>query len=204
MKSLTFDEIYQDLKSLEYDYLQPTLDRILAEEPRYIENFNKVFANLTDNAYLELKQLFMEFGLDFIDFNKEIQAKKKAIWKIRCSLKDGYTLVPLIASATFTALNDYIDSFKKQKELGISILDISNIHGDETIKMINKINTLLSGTQTNYKYINLQTLKNDYNVKLAQIAKKYRISLGKFRAFVAFEQIFKTTKSSKKRKIKII
>ncbi|MBR2164327.1 MAG: hypothetical protein IJ953_05600, partial [Campylobacter sp.] len=72
MKSLTFDEIYQDLKSLEYDYLQPTLDRILAEEPRYIENFNKVFANLTDNAYLELKQLFMEFGLDFIDFNKEI------------------------------------------------------------------------------------------------------------------------------------
>ena len=45
MKSLTFDEIYQDLKSLEYDYLQPTLDRILAEEPRYIENFNKVFAN---------------------------------------------------------------------------------------------------------------------------------------------------------------
>lgn len=204
MKSLTFDEIYQDLKSLEYDYLQPTLDRILAEEPRYIENFNKVFANLTDNAYLELKQLFMEFGLDFIDFNKEIQAKKKAIWKIRCSLKDGYTLAPLIASATFTALNDYIDSFKKQKELGISILDISNIHGDETIKMINKINTLLSGTQTNYKYINLQTLKNDYNVKLAQIAKKYRISLGKFRAFVAFEQIFKTTKSSKKRKIKII
>lgn len=77
MKSLTFDEIYQDLKSLEYDYLQPTLDRILAEEPRYIENFNKVFANLTDNAYLELKKLFMEFGLDFIDFNKEIQAKKK-------------------------------------------------------------------------------------------------------------------------------
>lgn len=204
MKSLTFDEIYQDLKSLEYDYLQPTLDRILAEEPRYIENFNKVFANLTDNAYLELKQLFMEFGLDFIDFNKEIQAKKKSILHIYRFMKNGYTLAPLIASATFTALNDYIDSFKKQKELGISILDISNIHGDETIKMINKINTLLSGTQTNYKYINLQTLKNDYNVKLAQIAKKYRISLGKFRAFVAFEQIFKTTKSSKKRKIKII
>ena len=203
MKSLTFDEIYQDLKSLEYDYLQPTLDRILAEEPRYIENFNKVFANLTDNAYLELKQLFMEFGLDFIDFNKEIQAKKKAIWKIRCSLKDGYTLVPLIASATFTALNDYIDSFKKQKELGVTIAD-QGAYNDETIKMINKINTLLSGTQTDYKYINLQALKNDYNVKLAQIAKKYRISLGKFRAFVAFEQIFKTTKSSKKRKIKII
>ena len=203
MKSLTFDEIYQDLKSLEYDYLQPTLDRILAEEPRYIENFNKVFANLTDNAYLELKQLFMEFGLDFIDFNKEIQAKKKAIWKIRCSLKDGYTLVPLIASATFTALNDYIENLKKQRELGVTIAD-QGAYNDETIKMINKINTLLSGTQTNYKYINLQTLKNDYNVKLAQIAKKYRISLGKFRAFVAFEQIFKTTKSSKKRKIKII
>ncbi|KAA3685303.1 hypothetical protein JJB27_09830 [Campylobacter fetus subsp. venerealis] len=203
MKSLTFDEIYQDLKSLEYDYLQPTLDRILAEEPRYIENFNKVFANLTDNAYLELKKLFMEFGLDFIDFNKEIQAKKKAIWKIRCSLKDGYTLVPLIASATFTALNDYIDNLKKQRELGVTIADQGD-YNDETIKMINKINTLLSGTQTNYKYINLQTLKNDYNVKLAQIAKKYRISLGKFRAFVAFEQIFKTTKSSKKRKIKII
>lgn len=201
MKSLTFDEIYQDLKSLEYDYLQPTLDRILAEEPRYIENFNKVFANLTDNAYLELKQLFMEFGLDFIDFNKEIQAKKKAIWKIRCSLKDGYTLVPLIASATFTALNDYIENLKKQRELGVTIAD-QGAYNDETIKMINKINTLLSGTQTNYKYINLQTLKNDYNVKLAQIAKKYRISLGKFRAFVAFEQIFKTTKSSKKRKIK--
>lgn len=203
MKSLTFDEIYQDLKSLEYDYLQPTLDRILAEEPRYIENFNKVFANLTDNAYLELKQLFMEFGLDFIDFNKEIQAKKKAIWKIRCSLKDGYTLVPLIASATFTALNDYIENLKKQRELGVTIAD-QGTYNDETIKMINKINTLLSGTQTNYKYINLQALKNDYNVKLAQIAKKYRISLGKFRAFVAFEQIFKTTKSSKKRKIKII
>lgn len=203
MKSLTFDEIYQDLKSLEYDYLQPTLDRILAEEPRYIENFNKVFANLTDNAYLELKQLFMEFGLDFIDFNKEIQAKKKAIWKIRCSLKDGYTLVPLIASATFTALNDYIENLKKQREIGVTIAD-QGAYNDETIKMINKINTLLSGTQTNYKYINLQTLKNDYNVKLAQIAKKYRISLGKFRAFVAFEQIFKTTKSSKKRKIKII
>ena len=203
MKSLTFDEIYQDLKSLEYDYLQPTLDRILAEEPRYIENFNKVFANLTDNAYLELKQLFMEFGLDFIDFNKEIQAKKKAIWKIRCSLKDGYTLVPLIASATFTALNDYIENLKKQRELGVTIAD-QGAYNDETIKMINKINTLLSGTQTNYKYINLQALKNDYNVKLAQIAKKYRISLGKFRAFVAFEQIFKTTKSSKKRKIKII
>ena len=203
MKSLTFDEIYQDLKSLEYDYLQPTLDRILAEEPRYIENFNKVFANLTDNAYLELKQLFMEFGLDFIDFNKEIQAKKKAIWKIRCSLKDGYTLVPLIASATFTALNDYIENLKKQRELGVTIAD-QGAYNDETIKMINKINTLLSGTKTNYKYINLQALKNDYNVKLAQIAKKYRISLGKFRAFVAFEQIFKTTKSSKKRKIKII
>ncbi|ARR02870.1 hypothetical protein CVIC8964_1488 [Campylobacter vicugnae] len=203
MKSLTFDEIYQDLKSLEYDYLQPTLDRILAEEPRYIENFNKVFANLTDNAYLELKQLFMEFGLDFIDFNKEIQAKKKAIWKIRCSLKDGYTLVPLIASATFTALNDYIEKLKKQRELGVTIAD-QGTYNDETIKMINKINMLLNGTQTNYKYINLQTLKNDYNVKLAQIAKKYRISLGKFRAFVAFEQIFKTTKSSKKRKIKII
>lgn len=203
MKSLTFDEIYQDLKSLEYDYLQPTLDRILAEEPRYIDNFNKVFANLTDNAYLELKQLFMEFGLDFIDFNKEIQAKKKAIWKIRCSLKDGYTLVPLIASATFTALNDYIENLKKQRELGVTIAD-QGTYNDETIKMINKINTLLNGTQTNYKYINLQTLKNDYNVKLAQIAKKYRISLGKFRAFVAFEQIFKTTKSSKKRKIKII
>lgn len=203
MKSLTFDEIYQDLKSLEYDYLQPTLDRILAEEPRYIENFNKVFANLTDNAYLELKKLFMEFGLDFIDFNKEIQAKKKAIWKIRCSLKDGYTLAPLIASATFTALNDYIENLKKQRELGVTIADQGD-YNDETIKMINKINTLLSGTQTNYKYINLQTLKNDYNVKLAQIAKKYRISLGKFRAFVAFEQIFKTTKSSKKRKIKII
>lgn len=203
MKSLTFDEIYQDLKSLEYDYLQPTLDRILAEEPRYIGNFNKVFANLTDNAYLELKQLFMEFGLDFIDFNKEIQAKKKAIWKIRCSLKDGYTLVPLIASATFTALNDYIENLKKQRELGVTIAD-QGAYNDETIKKINKINTLLSGTQTNYKYINLQALKNDYNVKLAQIAKKYRISLGKFRAFVAFEQIFKTTKSSKKRKIKII
>ncbi|WP_086226669.1 hypothetical protein [Campylobacter devanensis] len=203
MKSLTFDEIYQDLKSLEYDYLQPTLDRILAQEPRYIENFNKVFANLTDNAYLELKKLFMEFGLDFIDFNKEIQAKKKAIWKIRCSLKDGYTLVPLITSATFTALNDYIENLKKQRELGVTIAD-QGAYNDETIKMINKINTLLNGTQTNYKYINLQTLKNDYNVKLAQIAKKYRISLGKFRAFVAFEQIFKTTKSSKKRKIKII
>lgn len=203
MKSLTFDEIYQDLKSLEYDYLQPTLDRILAQEPRYIENFNKVFANLTDNAYLELKKLFMEFGLDFIDFNKEIQAKKKAIWKIRCSLKDGYTLVPLIASATFTALNDYIENLKKQRELGVTIAD-QGAYNDETIKIINKINTLLNGTQTNYKYINLQTLKNDYNVKLAQIAKKYRISLGKFRAFVAFEQIFKTTKSSKKRKIKII
>ena len=203
MKSLTFDEIYQDLKSLEYDYLQPTLDRILAQEPRYIENFNKVFANLTDNAYLELKKLFMEFGLDFIDFNKEIQAKKKAIWKIRCSLKDGYTLVPLITSATFTALNDYIENLKKQRELGVTIVD-HGAYNDETIKMINKINTLLNGTQTNYKYINLQTLKNDYNVKLAQIAKKYRISLGKFRAFVAFEQIFKTTKSSKKRKIKII
>lgn len=162
MKSLTFDEIYQDLKSLEYDYLQPTLDRILAEEPRYIENFNKVFVNLTDNAYLELKQLFMEFGLDFIDFNKEIQAKKKSILHIYRFMKNGYTLAPLIASATFTALNDYIDSFKKQKELGISILDISNIHSDETIKMINKINTLLNGTQTNYKYINLQTLKNLY------------------------------------------
>lgn len=198
MKSLTFDEIYQDLKSLEYDYLQPTLDRILAEEPRYIENFNKVFANLTDNAYLELKQLFMEFGLDFIDFNKEIQAKKKSILHIYRFMKNGYTLAPLIASATFTALNDYIDSFKKQKELGISILDISNIHGDETIKMINKINTLLSGTKTNYKYINLQTLKNDYNVKLAQIAKKYRISLGNFRAFVVFEQIFKTNSKKKK------
>jgi cellobiose-specific phosphotransferase system component IIB len=198
MKSLTFDEIYQDLKSLEYDYLQPTLDRILAEEPRYIENFNKVFANLTDNAYLELKQLFMEFGLDFIDFNKEIQAKKKSILHIYRFMKNGYTLAPLIASATFTALNDYIDSFKKQKELGISILDISNIHSDETIKMINKINTLLSGTQTNYKYINLQTLKNDYNVKLAQIAKKYRISLGNFRAFVVFEQIFKTNSKKKK------
>lgn len=198
MKSLTFDEIYQDLKSLEYDYLQPTLDRILAEEPRYIENFNKVFANLTDNAYLELKQLFMEFGLDFIDFNKEIQAKKKSILHIYRFMKNGYTLAPLIASATFTALNDYIDSFKKQKELGISILDISNIHGDETIKMINKINMLLNGTQTNYKYINLQTLKNDYNVKLAQIAKKYRISLGNFRAFVVFEQIFKTNSKKKK------
>lgn len=198
MKSLTFDEIYQDLKSLEYDYLQPTLDRILAEEPRYIENFNKVFANLTDNAYLELKQLFMEFGLDFIDFNKEIQAKKKSILHIYRFMKNGYTLAPLIASATFTALNDYIDSFKKQKELGISILDISNIHSDETIKMINKINTLLNGTQTNYKYINLQTLKNDYNVKLAQIAKKYRISLGNFRAFVVFEQIFKTNSKKKK------
>lgn len=198
MNSLTFDEIYQDLKSLEYDYLQPTLDRILAEEPRYIENFNKVFANLTDNAYLELKQLFMEFGLDFIDFNKEIQAKKKSILHIYRFMKNGYTLAPLIASATFTALNDYIDSFKKQKELGISILDISNIHGDETIKMINKINTLLSGTQTDYKYINLQTLKNDYNVKLAQIAKKYRISLGNFRAFVVFEQIFKTNSKKKK------
>lgn len=204
MKSLTFDEIYQDLKSLEYDYLQPTLDRILAEEPRYIENFNKVFANLTDNAYLELKQLFMEFGLDFIDFNKEIQAKKKAIWKIRCSLKDGYTLVPLIASATFTALNDYIENLKKQKELGIPIVDIGNIHGKETIETLNKISSILNQTNSNYKYINLQALKNDYNVKLAQIAKKYRISLGKFRAFVAFEQIFKTTKSSKKRKIKII
>lgn len=198
MKSLTFDEIYQDLKSLEYDYLQPTLDRILAEEPRYIENFNKVFANLTDNAYLELKQLFMEFGLDFIDFNKEIQAKKKSILHIYRFMKNGYTLAPLIASATFTALNDYIDSFKKQKELGISILDISNIHSDKTIKMINKINTLLNGTQTNYKYINLQTLKNDYNVKLAQIAKKYRISLGNFRAFVVFEQIFKTNSKKKK------
>lgn len=198
MKSLTFDEIYQDLKSLEYDYLQPTLDRILAEEPRYIENFNKVFANLTDNAYLELKQLFMEFGLDFIDFNKEIQAKKKSILHIYRFMKNGYTLAPLIASATFTALNDYIENLKKQKELGISILDISNIHGDETIKMINKINTLLSGTQTNYKYINLQTLKNDYNVKLAQIAKKYRISIGNFRAFVVFEQIFKTNSKKKK------
>ena len=204
MKSLTFDEIYQDLKSLEYDYLQPTLDRILAEEPRYIENFNKVFANLTDNAYLELKQLFMEFGLDFIDFNKEIQAKKKSILHIYRFMKNGYTLAPLIASATFTALNDYIDSFKKQKELGTPIVDIGNIHGKEAIETLNKISSILNQTNSNYKYINLQALKNDYNVKLAQIAKKYRISLGKFRAFVAFEQIFKTTKSSKKRKIKII
>ena len=145
----------------------------------------------------------MEFE-DFIDFNKEIQAKKKAIWKIRCSLKDGYTLVPLIASATFTALNDYIENLKKQKELGIPIVDIGNIHGKETIETLNKISSILNQTNSNYKYINLQALKNDYNVKLAQIAKKYRISLGKFRAFVAFEQIFKTTKSSKKRKIKII
>ena len=198
MKSLTFDEIYQDLKSLEYDYLQPTLDRILAEEPRYIENFNKVFANLTDNAYLELKQLFMEFGLDFIDFNKEIQAKKKAIWKIRCSLKDGYTLVPLIASATFTALNDYIENLKKQKELGIPIVDIGNIHGKEAIETLNKISSILNQTNSNYKYINLQALKNDYNVKLAQIAKKYRISIGNFRAFVVFEQIFKTNSKKKK------
>lgn len=197
MKSLTFDEIYQDLKSLEYDYLQPTLDRILAEEPRYIENFNKVFANLTDNAYLELKQLFMEFGLDFIDFNKEIQAKKKSILHIYRFMKNGYTLVPLIASATFTALNDYIDNLKKQRELGVTIADQGD-YNDETIKMINKINTLLNGTQTNYKYINLQTLKNDYNVKLAQIAKKYRISLGNFRAFVVFEQIFKTNSKKKK------
>ena len=204
MNSLTFDEIYQDLKSLEYDYLQPTLDRILAEEPRYIENFNKVFANLTDNAYLELKQLFMEFGLDFIDFNKEIQAKKKSILHIYRFMKNGYTLAPLIASATFTALNDYIDSFKKQKELGTPIVDIGNIHGKEAIETLNKISSILNQTNSNYKYINLQALKNDYNVKLAQIAKKYRISLGKFRAFVAFEQIFKTTKSSKKRKIKII
>lgn len=198
MKSLTFDEIYQDLKSLEYDYLQPTLDRILAEEPRYIENFNKVFANLTDNAYLELKQLFMEFGLDFIDFNKEIQAKKKAIWKIRCSLKDGYTLVPLIASATFTALNDYIENLKKQKKLGTPIVDIGNIHGKEAIETLNKISSILNQTNSNYKYINLQALKNDYNVKLAQIAKKYRISLGNFRAFVVFEQIFKTNSKKKK------
>ena len=197
MKSLTFDEIYQDLKSLEYDYLQPTLDRILEQEPRYIENFNKVFASLTDNAYLEIKQLFMEFGLDFIDFNKEIQAKKKSILHIYLFMKNGHTLAPLIASATFTALNDYIENFKKQRELGINILDIGNIHSDETIKMVNKINTLLSGTQTNYKYVNLQTLKNSYNVKLAQIAKRYRISLGKFRAFVAFEQIFRTGKKSK-------
>ncbi|MBR2164219.1 MAG: hypothetical protein IJ953_05030, partial [Campylobacter sp.] len=171
--------------------------RILAEEPRYIENFNKVFANLTDNAYLELKQLFMEFGLDFIDFNKEIQAKKKSILHIYRFMKNGYTLAPLIASATFTALNDYIENLKKQKELGVTIAD-HGAYNDETIKMINKINTLLSGTQTNYKYINLQTLKNDYNVKLAQIAKKYRISLGNFRAFVVFEQIFKTNSKKKK------
>ena len=157
MKSLTFDEIYQDLKSLEYDYLQPTLDRILAQEPRYIENFNKVFANLTDNAYLELKKLFMEFGLDFIDFNKEIQAKKKSILHIYRFMKNGYTLAPLIASATFTALNDYIENLKKQRELGVTIAD-QGAYNDETIKMINKINTLLSGTQTNYKYINLQEL----------------------------------------------
>ena len=198
MKSLTFDEIYQDLKSLEYDYLQPTLDRILAEEPRYIENFNKVFANLTDNAYLELKQLFMEFGLDFIDFNKEIQAKKKSILHIYRFMKNGYTLAPLIASATFTALNDYIENLKKQKELGTPIVDIGNIHGKEAIETLNKISSILNQTNSNYKYINLQALKNDYNVKLAQIAKKYRISLGNFRAFVVFEQIFKTNSKKKK------
>lgn len=198
MKSLTFDEIYQDLKSLEYDYLQPTLDRILAEEPRYIENFNKVFANLTDNAYLELKQLFMEFGLDFIDFNKEIQAKKKSILHIYRFMKNGYTLAPLIASATFTALNDYIENLKKQKELGTPIVDTGNIHGKEAIETLNKISSILNQTNSNYKYINLQALKNDYNVKLAQIAKKYRISLGNFRAFVVFEQIFKTNSKKKK------
>lgn len=198
MKSLTFDEIYQDLKSLEYDYLQPTLDRILEQEPRYIENFNKVFASLTDNAYLEIKQLFMEFGLDFIDFNKEIQAKKKAIWKIRCSLKDGLTLAPLIASATFTALNDYIENLKKQKELGTPIVDIGNIHGKEAIETLNKISSILNQTNSNYKYVNLQALKNDYNIKFLEICDKYRIKKGQFRAFVPFEQIFKTGKSSKK------
>lgn len=112
-------------------------------------------------------------------------------------MKNGYTLAPLIASATFTALNDYIENLKKQRELGVTIAD-QGAYNDETIKMINKINTLLNGTQTNYKYINLQTLKNDYNVKLAQIAKKYRISLGNFRAFVVFEQIFKTNSKKKK------
>jgi cellobiose-specific phosphotransferase system component IIB len=112
-------------------------------------------------------------------------------------MKNGYTLAPLIASATFMALNDYIENLKKQRELGITIAD-QGVYNDETIKMINKINMLLNGTQTNYKYINLQTLKNDYNVKLAQIAKKYRISLGNFRAFVVFEQIFKTNSKKKK------
>lgn len=113
-------------------------------------------------------------------------------------MKNGYTLAPLIASATFTALNDYIENLKKQKELGIPIVDIGNIHGKERIETLNKISSILNQTNSNYKYINLQALKNDYNVKLAQIAKKYRISLGNFRAFVVFEQIFKTNSKKKK------
>ena len=73
-----------------------------------------------------------------MDFNKEIQAKKKSILHIYRFMKNGYTLAPLIASATFMALNDYIENLKKQRELGVTIAD-QGVYNDETIKMINKI-----------------------------------------------------------------
>lgn len=76
MKSIKFQDIYNELKNWDYDYLQSTFERIIADEPKYIENFNKTFAELTDNAYNEIWTLFMNFGRDFIDFDKETGAMK--------------------------------------------------------------------------------------------------------------------------------
>lgn len=192
MKNLTFQIIYDELKSLENGYLLKPLDTIMSDEPKYIKRFNAVFAELSDSAYDEILGLFREFGRDFVDFNKEIQAKKKILIRVTNLIKNGFSLAPIFVSATYLAFNDFVKSVKKQRELGISWADAANIHNPETLEKLNQLSSIINDTKTDYKYLNLRSLKNDYNFKLAKICQKHQIELGKFKAFVPFEQIFKT------------
>ncbi|OCS20820.1 hypothetical protein CFVI97532_09895 [Campylobacter fetus subsp. venerealis cfvi97/532] len=77
MKQLTFDEIYNDILPIQDSYLKSTLDRIKLQEIKYILNFDKTFKSIPDEAYFDIKNLFLDFAKDLIDFNEEFRAKKE-------------------------------------------------------------------------------------------------------------------------------
>lgn len=189
MKQLTFDEIYNDILLIQDNYLKSTLDRIKLQEVKYILNFDKTFKNIPDEAYLDIKNLFLDFAKDLIDYNEEFRAKKRVIAIMIRLMKKGIVLTPMIASVTISAINDFARNLKEQTTNGIKWYDVVNVHSEITKQKLMHISSILLETNSNYTFDNLRDLKNNYNTKLDIICKKYGLDIGRFKAFRPYEQI---------------
>lgn len=189
MKQLTFDEIYNDILPIQDSYLKSTLDKIKLQEIKYILNFDKTFKSIPDEAYFDIKNLFLDFAKDLIDFNEEFRAKKRAIAIMIRLMKKGIVLTPMIASVTISAINDFARNLKEQTSKGVKWYDVVNVHSEITKQKLMHISSILLETNSNYTFNNLRDLKNNYNTKLDIICKKYNLNIGRFKAFRPYEQI---------------